>query len=642
MIHNIVNQNFAQTGESTRLNFMGMREMQERAYEIRDARYILLKAPPASGKSRALMYIALDKLTNQGIQKAIVAVPQKAIGGSFRNTDLCKTGFFANWEVKPCNNLVSENENGKVKAFANFMDSTDQILVCTHATLRNALEKLDISKFDNTLVAIDEFHHVSADINNKLGEQLRELMSKSTAHIVAMTGSYFRGDSLPVLTPEDEDLFTKRTYTYYEQLNGYSYLKSLGIGYHFYQNQYTTAIHKVLDTSKKTIIHIPHSNSRESYGKQAEVGKIIDIIGHTVSECPETGIHTIRRISDGKLLKVADLVEDSDIARRDRTLAYLRDVKTRDDLDIIIAMGMAKEGFDWTFCENALTVGYRNSFTEIIQIIGRATRDCEGKTHAQFTNLVAEPDATGERVADAVNNMLKAITVSLLMEQVLAPNFNFKTKLTDEQQPKAGEILIRGLKEPSSKRVKAITENDLNDLKAAILDDKDIQAAIVDRDIPPRVINRELIPKIIWEKYPELTEEEVEEVRQQLVADIAIKSCVRDENGDLRFVHSSEKFININELNIDLIDSISPFQAAYQIHSKKLSPSVFKAIQETIDSSRITMTEEEALLRFVEVKAFVQNNRREPNHKSIDAKERRLGEAWIFIKRMKQQRDAKG
>jgi hypothetical protein len=60
-------------------------------------------------------------------------------------------------------------------------------------------------------------------------------MNKSSAHVVAMTGSYFRGDTIPVLDPEDEARFVKVTYNYYEQLNGYKYLKSLGIGYHFYQ-----------------------------------------------------------------------------------------------------------------------------------------------------------------------------------------------------------------------------------------------------------------------------------------------------------------------------------------------------------------------------------------------------------------------
>ncbi len=99
-----------------------------------------------------------------------------------------------------------------------------------------------------------------------------------------------------------------------------------------------------------------------------------------------------------------------------------------DDVDLIIALGMAKEGFDWPWCEHALTIGYRGSLTEIIQIIGRATRDSPNKTHAQFTNLIAQPDAADDEVKVAVNNMLKAITASLLMEQVLAPNFNFKTK----------------------------------------------------------------------------------------------------------------------------------------------------------------------------------------------------------------------
>ena len=61
-------------------------------------------------------------------------------------------------------------------------------------------------------------------------------MEKSNAHIVAMTGSYFRGDSVPILTPEDT--FAKVKYDYYEQLNGYKHLKSLGIGYHFYQGRY--------------------------------------------------------------------------------------------------------------------------------------------------------------------------------------------------------------------------------------------------------------------------------------------------------------------------------------------------------------------------------------------------------------------
>ena len=282
----IVSVEYQQTGNSTSTNPYGMREMQERAFEYRDAQYMLLKSPPASGKSRALMFLGLDKLINQGIKKVVVAVPERSIGGSFAPTDLKKFGFFANWAPKEIYNLCTPGSDGsksKVSAFHNFMDNDEQILICTHATLRFACEGLDEKKFDNTLLAIDEFHHVSVSGDNKLGEILKNIMDKSKAHIVAMTGSYFRGDSVPILLPEDEKKFTKVTYNYYEQLNGYDYLKTLGIGYHFYQGRYTNAIMEVLDTDKKTILHIPSINSGESTkDKYDEVNFILDAIGDVV------------------------------------------------------------------------------------------------------------------------------------------------------------------------------------------------------------------------------------------------------------------------------------------------------------------------------------------------------------------------
>jgi hypothetical protein len=240
---NLYDVTYEQTGESTKTNSMGMRDMQERAFSARDAQYLLLKAPPASGKSRALMFIGLDKLRKQGIKKIIVAVPEMSIGSSFSSTDLMEQGFFANWEPNPEFNLCTPGgDKSKVKAFRRFMESDAEILICTHATLRFACDELEDSKFNNCVLAIDEFHHVSSGDENRLGEILKNIMANSSAHIIAMTGSYFRGDNVPVLLPEDEIKFTRVTYNYYEQLNGYTFLKSLGIGYHFYQNRYTTAI----------------------------------------------------------------------------------------------------------------------------------------------------------------------------------------------------------------------------------------------------------------------------------------------------------------------------------------------------------------------------------------------------------------
>lgn len=634
---NIVDVTYAQTGKSTSTNQYGMREMQERAFEARNAQYLLLKAPPASGKSRALMFIALDKLINQGLSKAIIAVPERSIGGSFDTVELSKFGFFSDWTVEPKNNLCTPGgDSSKVQAFVDFLKGDAKILICTHSTLRFAFEALEESDFDNVLLAIDEFHHVSADGENRLGELLRSVMAKSEAHIVAMTGSYFRGDSVPVLLPEDEAQFTKVTYNYYEQLNGYTFLKSLGIGYHFYQGKYTSAIEEILNTDQKTILHIPNVQSGESTkDKYDEVDRILDIIGTVTHRDPETCVIHVKRHGDGKDLKVADLVHDEPKAR-ERIVEYLRKIQKPEDMDLIIALGMAKEGFDWKFCEHALTVGYRGSLTEIIQIIGRCTRDSDNKSHAQFTNLIAQPDATDELVKLSVNNMLKAITCSLLMEQVLAPNFKFKTKVNDDDKSTDTEIKVRGLKEPTSKRVKDIIESDLNDLKAAILSDDKLVKALPG-NVDPEVINKVMIPKIIKIKYPELSDEEVEEVRQHVVVDSVIKNGEIKQEGDKRFVRMADKFINIDDLHIDLIDRVNPFQKAFEILSKSLTTKIFKVIQDTIEATRVQMSDEEAILLWPKIKEFVRVHGKEPNITSLNPLERRMADAVVYLKAQRRQ-----
>ncbi|PSB51960.1 DNA helicase, partial [filamentous cyanobacterium Phorm 6] len=433
-----VSVTYAQNGTSTKPNALGMRPMQERAYQKRGQQYLLIKSPPASGKSRALMFIALDKLENQKLKQAIIVVPEKAIGASFHDEPLSKYGFWADWQVKPKWNLCDApggDNGGKVDAVQKFLDSDAKILICTHATFRFAADKFGIEVFDDRLIAVDEFHHVSANPDNKLGDRIRQLMARDQTHIIAMTGSYFRGDAEAVLHPEDESKFDTITYTYYEQLNGYQYLKQLDIGYYFYAGSYTDEIMKVLNPKEKTILHIPNVNSRESTkDKIREVEHIIEELGEWQGTDPKTGFQLVKT-ADGTILKIADLVDD-DASKRDKVAAALKDPTqkhNRDRVDIIIALGMAKEGFDWIWCEHALTIGYRSSLTEIVQIIGRATRDAPGKLRARFTNLIAEPDAAESAVTEAVNDTLKAIAASLLMEQVLAPRFEFKPKYPNNQ-----------------------------------------------------------------------------------------------------------------------------------------------------------------------------------------------------------------
>ncbi len=353
---------------------------------------------------------------------------------------------------------------------------------------------------------------------------------------------------------------------------------------------------------------------------------------------------------DGRLLKVADLVDDSPY--REQVLESLRSVEHREDLDLIIALGMAKEGFDWVWCEHVLTVGYRNSMTEVIQIIGRATRDAEGKTHAQFTNLVAEPVDDRAVVVDAVNNMLKAISCALIMEQVLAPNFNFQTRTPDAAPEVPGPgvpIEIRGLQEPSTDRVRDIVQDQLDELKVHVLNDPHIQTAIIHPDaFTPAEINTVLIPRVIERTYPELTDEEANQVRHALLLDINFKNAVAPDpsapgtatadeietrrEGENVLIKLAKRFVNLDELSIDLIDSINPFEHAYEILAKHLDERVLRTIHSTVVAGRLPMSDEEAAQLWPSIKAFVFSREREPNLNAQDPREQRLAHGLAIIR----------
>jgi len=680
-----VSVSYARSGNSTKANALGMRPMQERVYERRGEQYLLIKSPPASGKSRALMFIALDKLQNQGLRQAIIVVPEKSIGASFHDEPLAQFGFWADWAVQPKWNLCDApgEDGGKVNSVGAFLagsdDAKNRVLVCTHATFRFAVEKYGVEAFDDRLIAVDEFHHVSANPDNKLGSHLGQFIARDKVHIVAMTGSYFRGDAEAVLAPQDESKFDTVTYTYYEQLNGYEYLKQLDIGYFFYSGAYADEILNVLDPAEKTIVHIPNVNSRESTkDKIREVEHIIEELGEWQGADPTTGFQLVKT-ADGRILRIADLVDD-DPSKRDRVSAALKDAaqkNNRDHVDIIIALGMAKEGFDWIWCEHALTVGYRSSLTEIVQIIGRATRDAPGKTRARFTNLIAEPDASEQAVTEAVNDTLKAIAASLLMEQVLAPRFEFKPKrATNEATPgfEYGEggyqpgqcnvgfnqetgqfqIEIKGLAEPKSEEATRICQEDLNEVIATFVQDKiAIERGLFDEELVPEELTQVRLGKIIKDKYPELDEGDQEAVRQHAIAALnlvqqakqrAVGDGVATNGGNgagepvanTALIEGIRKFaMDVRELDIDLIDRINPFSEAYAILAKTMSEDSLKQVAAVIAGKKTKMTPEDAKNYALRAVRFKKERGRLPSISSADAFERLLAEGAAAFVRFK-------
>jgi len=677
----------ARTGASSKANELGMRAMQERAYAKRGEQYLLIKSPPASGKSRALMFIALDKLNNQGLQQAIVVVPERSIGGSFADEPLSQFGFYWDWRVAPkwnlCNAPGGDEQRAaksKVDAVRQFLVSSDKALVCTHATFRFAVEELGIAAFDNRLIAIDEFHHVSSNPDNVLGTQLGAFIARDKVHLVAMTGSYFRGDSEAVLGPADESKFETVTYTYYEQLNGYQWLKSLDIGYFFYTGPYVDAVTKVLDATLKTIIHIPNVNARESLkDKQREVDEIMHGLGDWKGVDPETGFHLVAA-KDGRTLKVADLVDDSDAARRTRVLGALKDPAHKDDrhhVDVIIALGMAKEGFDWIWCEHALTIGYRSSLTEIVQIIGRATRDAKGKERSRFTNLIAEPTAAQSAVAEAVNDMLKAISASLLMEQVLAPRYEFTPKNAGAQEGfvyNSGDgyqeggnnvgvndatgqyhVEINGLATPETPEATRVCKEDLNEVITSFLQDKAaLERGLFDKENTlPEELTQLRMGKIVRERYPELSESDQEAIRQHAIAAMNItqqaKLALAEADakvsgaalqGSTALLDGVRKFVNVRDLDIDLIDRINPFDAAYSVLAKAMDEKSLRQVQAAIAAKKVSIPEEEARDLSKRALQFKNERGRLPDINSADAWEKRMAEGVAAFARYRAQAKA--
>ena len=556
-------------------------------------------------------------------------------------------------------NLCQGGAHGKAGQFKEFLnDKSASVLLCTHATFRLTLKDLDISTLNETVIAIDEFHHVSESGDNQLGNCLDAVIHETNAHLVAMTGSYFRGDSLRILSSEDENKFRHVTYSYYEQIQSYQYLKSLGIGYHFYRDGYLSGLKEVLDVTKKTIIHIPNVNSRESTkDKYTEVDSVFDLIQGDADGDITTDEHGIYHIPalmpDGgiNILKVADLVDDGPI--RLNVQEYLRTMEKRDDLDIIIALGMAKEGFDWTFCEHALTIGFRSSLTEIIQIIGRATRDCEGKTHAQFTNLIAEPDASSDEAAGAVNNMLKAISVSLLMEQVLAPRVNFRIRGQDTDPDADYDIEVNDWdKPPSEQALKALENKDT--ILATLTNEKRKLAAALTGEYEPEVWLNHHIPKLLQDSFPGMEDQEVEKLSELFLTAMTIPAAGKIVEGkhlpkdatphidedddepytgpstpdeveaDKKFLLMGSKFVAVEDLNINLIASINPFQKAYEVISREVDAELLSLIQEQVRAMQSDMDIEEAMALTDRIVEFKETHDRDPMTGSSDNIEHRL------------------
>lgn len=257
----------------------------------------------------------------------------------------------------------------------------------------------------------------------------------------------------------------------------------------------------------------------------------------------------------------------------------------------------------------------------------------------------------------AVNDFLKAITASLLMEQVMAPNWHFKTmkEAKEENGTDPFTIVVEGLKPLSSAKTKMIVQEQLDDLKAAILQNDLVVKAIHGSTTAER-LTKELIPKIIRERYTDLSEEEVEEVRQHVLLDTMMKGAewVNEKGEPVDYIPQPEektsegnrllklanRFVEIDKLSINLIDTVNPFQRAYEVVSKNVDAPTLKVIQDTIAVQKFDLTMEQAVALFKgPLKQYVaEHNGQLPSIRDSKASVRELAAAYEMIKNLKERR----
>ncbi len=270
-------------------------------------------------------------------------------------------------------------------------------------------------------------------------------------------------------------------------------------------------------------------------------------------------------------------------------------------------------------------------------------------------------------MTDAVNDTLKAIAASLLMEQVLAPKFNFtpknpssgpvegfdygeggynpnKENVGFNQNTGQFQIEIKGLVEPKSKEATRICQEDLNEVIAAFVQDKTArERGLFDSEMVPEELTRLPMGEIVKDKYPELDDTDQEAVRQHAVAALNLTQQAKkllnsseelQKTSNTALIDGVRKFaMDVRDLDIDLIDRINPFGEAYAILAKAMNADSLKRVASVIAGKKATLTLEEARELAKRALKFKQERGRLPSLTSQDPWEKKMAEGIAYLQK---------
>lgn len=623
-------------------DFFEMRNWQTRAFEqLKSEPYMILNAPMGSGKSLMMCFLSVHKMKRDSSLRCIIAVPQTIIAFGFLNEKLhMSDGEKVNWKIKY--NFCGKQAS-KVNALIHWLENPstiflDRIAVCSHATLVMVYKRLKnanrLNVLKNFLLWIDEAHHIKntalADfddivISNGIGELVLHCLNAQSSNIQMglTTASFFRGDRTSLLTETMELKFKRFNLPYDEYLKSMRYLKSFSFDFLSSGHNYVKAIKTLIQLRRgKDIIYIPHPVSQYSTGdKHKEVNDIISAYGK-ISHSTQDGLLIVT--SKAEKQKILDLVDKSN---REQKKAFLNTPTLKKDrtvLDVIIALGMFKEGANWTYADRSIIVGARSSLVDIIQMVGRLFRDVEGKEHVEIIQLLpfSLDQQDKEVFSNNLNNYLKAIFASLILENILNP------------------VQIKSIKKVANNRQKDDCENNKkNWLQIALPDDakqqklmEEISNALVEiSDTKKETISN---TTLLYDAYVKVASvalenygitENKEEISKQIWGTLVRRSM-------------QMQGVSVENIDFNIIQEIHPLDFLIRYTSGACSINTFEKLREAIQLSR-------AWLSFENARNFVRNlnlkNQREwhkftksPNKpKNIPAypNEAYANEGWINL-----------
>jgi superfamily II DNA or RNA helicase len=427
-----------------------LRTSQEAAYiQMADERFCLLNKPTGSGKSIDIQLHVLARLIRRPELKVLIVVPQLTISSSFDDHNEIEYPAIAPYDkgvytwTPPENLCKLPNIDSSSKRIIEFLGEEpsnregmeySKILVTTHASLVKAFQR-DKGAFKNVLLAVDEAHHIQFsdsdpdfESQNKMGEVVSALLDEESNEMFLATATFYRGDKLAIIPSSHIDKFSRFNLPYDDFFRDECrYIERFSYQFAHYNSNHQQALDDIFrDGVPNFIGYVPHVGSTASLG-----GKHKDVQAYyrAIAQCPDPKVvsHADGSVSvfrGSQEYRGVDLVDETD--REQKKTRFINEAHQHEDgskLDFIIALNMFKEGANWRWATDCVIIGYKSSLTDLMQSLGRLFRDAKGKSVLKAHQVIPLVfDVDSDKYWAAYNDYLKAILVTMLLEEVISPS----------------------------------------------------------------------------------------------------------------------------------------------------------------------------------------------------------------------------